>query len=1343
MKRIWTLLTLATVLAAPLVAQHDPPAGGDDSYEFISPLFLGGGFSVTTDESPTGNLMNPAVSGLKQRATLDASYIGVTGFGDASENEGRQGHAANLGATIPSRVGVFSGMVHFLGSDLAAMDLGSTFLGHASFSKDLYDDLLVGTGLNFRVGGDGVIDTGLTADLGILHMPGDLGFAGDFRWGVSLLGMGLPYTPVEGRGSVPSTFTPAVGAQFAPIQTEDVELVVRNTVSAPTFQNLRMNLGATLNIAERVSVFTSVRGDARRLFDGDLEHRSFVPSVGISINFGTDFAESESFISDREWNQSEVRTRVTAAPLYEGTWAFGGGVNAPLGVVDRDPPEITVEYEETAYVSPNNDGTQDALRFPIAIEDDRYVRGYTLTIRDESGTVVRTIENKEDRPENEGFQNIVERLAAVESGIPVPETLRWDGTSNEGSRVPDGTYTFVLSAVDDNGNEGRSDSYEVVVDTTPPEIDLEKPTPEDRIFSPDGDGSKDVFPLTQQGSTEVLWSARVEDGSGDAVKTWTIENDAPADVAWDGTDDDGDVVPDGVYRYVIESTDRAGNSTKETLDNIIVDTRPTEVSISVGDSHFSPNDDGVNDTMPLNLDVEVEDNIVRWSVRVTDEADDRVVREYGGRSTPPRRIGFDGMDAEEDGRRLPEGRYSAQLEVVYRNGNRPQADSPEFVLDVTPPRANVRADYDIFSPNGDGNKDLITFFQDTSSERLWEGEITTPGGEVIRSFTFRDTADLRMSWDGRQSDGQLAPDGEYVYRLSATDRAGNTGASEPVRFTLDTEEAEVLLSAEYDAFSPNANGRRDRIRFFPQVQRSGDVVSYELTVESAEGEPVYSLDGTEGIEEVFVWEGFDNDGRRASDGDYRARLAVTYANGFETEARTSLFELDTTAPRIRLSTDYRLFSPDGDGNRDTLVIRQTGSEESLWEGSIVDAEGEPVRSWFWKGAPDTAEWRGRDDSGNPVGDGTYRYVVRSTDAAGNRTEETIDGIRVDTRETPTFATVDVTGFAPNDDEYLESARITMYTNLIDGVESWSLDILDATGTPVRTFEGESAEPTMHVDWDGTDSAGNIVEGRYTAEYRVVYQKGNRPVAQTTPFRLDVSAPEVEVDLDPVPFSPDNDGVDDELSIRIDVEDESEISHWRMRVFDREGNLFTDFSGEGKPAEEIIWDGRAEDGELVISAEDYPYVLEVTDVLGNTAVTEGDIPVDILVIRDGDRLRVQIASITFAPNSPELITDTSTERGARNAAILSRLVEVFTKYDDYRIRIEGHAVNITQTEREEVEELEPLSEARAEAVKAALVERGLDEERISTLGRGGREPVVPHTDLEDRWKNRRVEFILIR
>jgi outer membrane protein OmpA-like peptidoglycan-associated protein len=103
---------------------------------------------------------------------------------------------------------------------------------------------------------------------------------------------------------------------------------------------------------------------------------------------------------------------------------------------------------------------------------------------------------------------------------------------------------------------------------------------------------------------------------------------------------------------------------------------------------------------------------------------------------------------------------------------------------------------------------------------------------------------------------------------------------------------------------------------------------------------------------------------------------------------------------------------------------------------------------------------------------------------------------------------------------------------------------------------------------------------------------------------------------------------------------------------------------------------------------------------------------------------------------------------KNIRILDRIAEILQKYRSYDIRIEGHAVRVhwedeERGKQEEREELGPLSKARAETVKTALVERGVDAERLVTVGLGGTEPIVPHSDLEERWKNRRVEFILIR
>ena len=113
---------------------------------------------------------------------------------------------------------------------------------------------------------------------------------------------------------------------------------------------------------------------------------------------------------------TEVNTNVAAAPLEGGIWGFGLGVNVPIGVRDVTPPAITIDTEGTKYISPNFDGVKDDLVLPLAITDERYVKGYRFIITDSSGAAVRTILNKEDRPENRDFKNILARLALPEDG---------------------------------------------------------------------------------------------------------------------------------------------------------------------------------------------------------------------------------------------------------------------------------------------------------------------------------------------------------------------------------------------------------------------------------------------------------------------------------------------------------------------------------------------------------------------------------------------------------------------------------------------------------------------------------------------------------------------------------------------------------------------------------------------------------------------------------------------------------------------------------------------------------------------------------------------------------------
>ena len=261
-----------------------------------------------------------------------------------------------------------------------------------------------------------------------------------------------------------------------------------------------------------------------------------------------------------------------------------------------------------------------------------------------------------------------------------------------------------------------------------------------------------------------------------------------------------------------------------------------------------------------------------------------------------------------------------------------------------------------------------------------------------------------------------------------------------------------------------------------------------------------------------------------------------------------------------------------------------------------------------------------------------------------------------------------------------------------------------------------------------------------------------PVVEAPP---DTSPPELSVTLLPQPFSPDNDGVDDLLIASIDVTSSAEIHSWRIEIREPAPgyNLFSEWSGEGMPPKTLEWDGLSSQGELVQSATDYHFALSVNNIYNNSATYQGTIGVDVLVIREpGDVLRVIVPSIVFGSDSGNFNgLDANIMRG--NDRILRRISEVLNRYPTYQIKVEGHANPTTapgtqaRTTEEDgtrtVKGLKPLSEERAITVIDYLVNLGVTRARMSPVGMGGTRPVAAFTDRDNWWKNRRVEFILVK
>jgi len=233
------------------------------------------------------------------------------------------------------------------------------------------------------------------------------------------------------------------------------------------------------------------------------------------------------------------------------------------------------------------------------------------------------------------------------------------------------------------------------------------------------------------------------------------------------------------------------------------------------------------------------------------------------------------------------------------------------------------------------------------------------------------------------------------------------------------------------------------------------------------------------------------------------------------------------------------------------------------------------------------------------------------------------------------------------------------------------------------------------------------------------------------------------------FSPDGDGTNDTETIALSGSSGlARIVGWSMTVYDPGNNPFVSWK-DGWPANPITWDGKGAKGDLVESASDYSLVLKLRDEFGNIGTVKKNLATDILVLKSGDGYRIRVSSIVFKAFTADF-KDVPADRAARNVSTLDLLaaklkVPTFT---DYKVRLEGHAVminwdNKAKGDAEQKAVLIPLSKSRADAIENALIDRGISADRLVTAGVGATDPVVPDSDFANRWKNRRVEFYLIK
>jgi flagellar hook assembly protein FlgD/flagellar motor protein MotB len=1011
--------------------------------------------------------------------------------------------------------------------------------------------------------------------------------------------------------------------------------------------------------------------------------------------------------------------------------------------IDAARKAVRLEAEQRA-LSPNGDGQKDELGLRSSVQSQERVKSYELKVVGQEGP------------------QAMQAVRSWKGNGAVPERFIWKGEMDSGVSASDGRYAAALRVEYTNGDVEESASGSFLMDRVFPKIEVASNL---GIISPNGDGRSDVVEISQRSVPGDDWRGRIVGPDGRVVRSYSWRGEAKSFI-WDGKDEGGNVVRDGEYRYIVESVDGAENRTEHSGIRVAVETEKKVVRMDADTMAFSPNGDGFKDVIKFAVRVQNPASIKSYALNIYREGNPIAQRTWKGESGIRDEYLWDGVS--DGGIDVPDGRYRASLRVVYKNDDLHDVELGPFVIDRIPPKATVNLSTQIISPNGDGRLDYVDIIQEAQPGDVWQGTITSQAtGRTVRSWTWNDTLST-LRWDGKGQDGQSLPDGMYYYELKSSDVADNSFSSPRIPLEIDAAKKTVGLDVDQKAFSPNGDGIKDQLYINIQAPKTERLKEFDLGVYvlGADGRPqanpLRKWQGRKDLARQYAWDGLSDSGIAAPDGRYQVILRLAYENGdFYTLASPEL-SLDTSMPMISLSADTLLFSPNGDGIKDVVNFSQKSSMGDNWTGRMRNASGTVIRTWSWTQEARNFTWDGKDSSGTLVRDGVYSYEVSSIDVAGNSNSARIAGITVDATKPRVFVTASDTGISPNGDGIRDEVSFTLVVERREGIQSWRFSLIDTAGRERSFFGGSGSEVPARLVWDGRDLQGQVIEGEFTGSLVVVYTKGDVAKASSAPVLVDIEPPKVSVVLTPEYFSPDGDGEADILNFGITVDRDAGIVDWKLEIFETaivessspqavsSERLFTQWDGKGAPPARITWNGLSSKKELVESATDYPFRLVVRDSLGNTTTVSGIIAVDVLVIRDGDRLKIKVPSIVFRANHADFL-GLSSDIVTRNERVVARIAQILNKFPDYRIRIEGHGNNVgkmlgyseSRIQAEETKELIPLSTGRAELVKSMLVQNGVDVRRLSVEGLGSKEPVVSFLDVENRWKNRRVEFILIK
>ncbi|MBR4358248.1 MAG: hypothetical protein IKQ00_10025 [Butyrivibrio sp.] len=394
-----------------------------------------------------------------------------------------------------------------------------------------------------------------------------------------------------------------------------------------------------------------------------------------------------------------------------------------------------------------------------------------------------------------------------------------------------------------------------------------------------------------------------------------------------------------------------------------------------------------------------------------------------------------------------DGAYKIETTASDTLGQTSSETSTEIVVDKTAPKIEIT--YDKEAPSADGNKYYPSNVQitvkvndkwlDKTSSFVRVKKIDVAGGEV--------GVEPLNNWSGDLGDDEhvitFTTDGDGFYQVSveANDMSKNHDSAEGNKFGVDTTVPEVTLT--FDENDPHNDKYYDKARTatITVTDFSFNEDEAKLAIDEQVGKASASGWANTAVNVYTRTVSFEQDGKYTLKFNCKDK-----AGNSSNEVSEAEFVIDRTAPEINVS--YNSLTP-GNGKyyKDTRIAN-VNIKEMSFDDKLVELAPQPVSDLGTM--PGLGGFSSSDDKNvsqiSFSEDGTYGYIIKCKDLAGNTATEYMSDIFVIDKTAPEVSFSGVENFSANNGEV---APTVVYGDKYIDIQASKVTLKGANNGPVN------------------------------------------------------------------------------------------------------------------------------------------------------------------------------------------------------------------------------------------------------------------------------------------------------